>query len=70
VKDVQTHLGHRDATMTLNVYCAPYEGKQDELALRIDAAWRIARGENLEPVVPRLFHEPERRRRSRRTAGP
>jgi hypothetical protein len=32
--------------MTLNVYCAPYEGKQDELAERIDAAWRIARGED------------------------
>jgi hypothetical protein len=30
--------------MTLNVYCAPYEGKQDELAGRIDAAWRVARG--------------------------
>lgn len=69
VKDVQTHLGHRDATMTLNVYCAPYEGKPDELAARIDAAWRIARGEDAGAVVPRGFHEPERRRRSRPAAG-
>jgi integrase len=53
VKDVQSHLGHRDATMTLNVYCAPYDGKLDELAARIDAAWRVARGEQANPVKTR-----------------
>ena len=57
VKGGQSHLGHRDATMTLNVYCAPYDGKLDELAARIDAAWRVARGEM--PAAKRsipLFH--------------
>ncbi|HUR48561.1 MAG TPA: site-specific integrase [Acidimicrobiales bacterium] len=43
VKDVQMHLGHKDATITLNVYCAPFDGKRDELAARIDTAWRRAR---------------------------
>jgi integrase len=64
VKDVQSHLGHRDATMTLNVYCAPYDGKLDELAARIDTAWRVARGEKVASVVPRLTHgdKPPRRR--------
>jgi len=69
VKDVQSHLGHRDATMTLNVYCAPYDGKLDELAARIDTAWRIARGEVAEPTVPRLFHGSDRIRRSRGSAS-
>lgn len=67
VKDVQSHLGHRDATMTLNVYCAPYDGTLDELAARIDAAWRIARGELVPPVVPRLFHDDDRPRHRRRS---
>jgi integrase len=65
VKDVQSHLGHRDAAMTLNVYCAPYDGRLDDLAARIDAAWRIARGEDVEPATPRLLddhHSPRRRR--------
>jgi hypothetical protein len=26
------------------------------MAARIDAAWRVARGEKVDPVVPRLFH--------------
>jgi len=69
VKDVQSHLGHRDAAMTLNVYCAPYDGKLDELAARIDAAWRTARGEAVEPLVPHLFDDDDRPRRRRRTAG-
>lgn len=43
VKDVQAQLGHKDATMTLNVYCAPFEGKRDEIAARLDRAWRRAR---------------------------
>jgi integrase len=68
VKDVQTHLGHKDAAMTLNVYCAPYEGKQDELAARLDAAWRTARGEAVAPVVPRGFHDEDRPRRRRSTS--
>ncbi|HEX6507605.1 MAG TPA: tyrosine-type recombinase/integrase [Chloroflexota bacterium] len=68
VKDVQSHLGHRDATMTLKVYYAPYDGKLDELAARIDQAWRIARGERTDPVVPRLFHD-DRPRRRRKAAG-
>lgn len=39
VKDVQAHLGQKDAAMTLNVYCAPYDGKRAELAARLGAAW-------------------------------
>jgi integrase len=38
-KDVQAHLGHKDAAMTLNVYCAPYDGKRAELAARLGTAW-------------------------------
>ena len=69
VKDGQSHLGHRDATMTLNVYCAPYDGKLDELAARIDAAWRVARGEKVDPVVPRLFHGDKLPRRRPKAAS-
>jgi integrase len=74
VKDVQSHLGHRDATMTLNVYCAPFDGKLDELAARIDSAWRTARGEPgppepAPPLVPRLFHDDDPPRRRQKAAG-
>jgi hypothetical protein len=55
-------------TMTLNVYRAPYDGKLDELAARIDEAWRVARGEAVEPAVPRLFHDTNRHRRRAKRA--
>jgi len=49
VKDVQAQLGHKDAAMTLNVYAAPFEGKREELAARINAAWRVARSDRFAP---------------------
>lgn len=36
VKDVQRHLGHADASMTLNIYSAVMEGRNEELAQRLD----------------------------------
>lgn len=36
VKDVQTQLGHADGSVTLNIYSAVVEGRDDELAQRMD----------------------------------
>jgi integrase len=65
VKDVQMHLGHADASITLNVYCAPHDGKLDDLALRINSAWRVARGEERRPEPRILDGDPRARRRRR-----
>lgn len=53
VKDVQAQLGHSSATMTLNVYCQPVEGKRDRLVERLNQAWTDARAES---AIPRMFH--------------
>lgn len=36
VKDVQAHLGHADASVTLNIYAAVIEGRRDELAEHLE----------------------------------
>jgi integrase len=51
VKDVQAQLGHRDASTTLNSYCAPYEGRRSELAARLDVAWRTARQDLEQDII-------------------
>ncbi|HUQ63996.1 MAG TPA: site-specific integrase, partial [Acidimicrobiales bacterium] len=70
VKDVQMHLGHKNAALTLNVYCAPYDGRSEELAARINRAWRVAQGEEDEAEPPVISDDPAARRRRRRHRGP
>lgn len=36
VKDVQAHLGHADASVTLNIYASVIEGRRDELAEHLE----------------------------------
>jgi integrase len=57
VKDVQAQLGHKDATMTLNIYAAPFEGKRQHLAARIDAAWEVIRNAANGPPETAIFRE-------------
>jgi integrase len=42
VVDVQHHLGHEDATTTLNNYVAVSDDARRRLAERLDEAWRRA----------------------------
>lgn len=37
IKDVQRHLGHADAAVTLNIYSSVMEGRSDDLVKRLEA---------------------------------
>ncbi len=44
VKDVQQHLGHSDAAVTLNICSAVMEGRSEDLAERLEAIRPAATG--------------------------
>jgi hypothetical protein len=43
VKGVQAILGHKSATQTLDRYASLWPDELDEVAQKIDAAWRKSR---------------------------
>ena len=51
VKDVQQHLGHADASVTLNIYSGVMEGRNEELAIRLERL-RDPRGRHSSVDVP------------------
>jgi len=68
VKDIQAHLGQKDAAVTLNVYCAPYDGKRAELAARLGTAWEAVQNAADAPRRP-SFTAPSGTGVARRSRG-
>ena len=51
VKHVQRMLGHKDASMTLNVYASLFEDDLDAVSDRLDAAWLDASAASVRPAA-------------------
>ena len=51
VKHVQRMLGHKDASMTLNVYASLFEDDLDAVSDRLDAAWLDASAASMRPAA-------------------
>ena len=51
VKHVQRMLGHKDASMTLNVYASLFEDDLDAVSDRLDAAWLDASAASVRPTA-------------------
>ncbi len=52
VKHVQRMLGHKDASMTLNVYASLFEDDLDDVSERLDAALAASSAASVRPGTP------------------